>query len=552
MSIAENLKELLERQKELVSGLESRIVEIEADDLVSENEQLKAELGECKALLLTEKGSSLSLKEENKHLKNQLYEQLYNEKLQLLNAAVAKAEIYFQSNVNGELNRLSQVEVQARKQVDEMTAHLKKSRLAIEEQLLPKLSEIRETINVETADARAESQLRSQRYNESVKHQFDELRSEQLTDEQIKGRVKRNNLEAFIGLNVMNKLGILILIIGVIAASQFTYLRLNDLLKSIFAFVIGIVMLAAGEAMNRRKPDIFSLGITSGGVAVLYVALVISYFRFGILETFPALGLCVLITAVAFVLSQRYHSQTITVFALIGGYLPILSIAGSQTMVYGAMVYFVVLNILALLIAVHRKWIVTAYIGFLLNVVGTIYICSIQYEDRLFNSSFHQQDLFTILYICFTFVIYTLIPVAGSYVKKLHFKNADIVLLALNTCISSLILYAAFYLSDLSDFHGILAIAFACISGIGALCGSNDVQGAKGKGPILPDRFNLCRASRSTTVWYAMAIPWLACRRCGTIVLWHLFAAAHVQTRRSCDFTTLSGIVCLIRCFEPV
>ncbi|GAE89124.1 DUF2339 domain-containing protein [Acetivibrio straminisolvens] len=253
------------------------------------------------------------------------------------------------------------------------------------------------------------------------------------------------------------------LIIGVITASQFTYFRLPDPLKSVFTFAVGIVLLIAGEILNRKKPNVFSLGITSGGIAVLYVALSLSYFQFNILGMYPALGLCILITAGAFVLSQRYNSQTISAFALIGGYLPIFSIAGNDVIVYGAMVYFVILNILALIISVNRKWIVTAYIGFVLNVIGSIYISSTMFGGLFTTREFSYNSIITIIYILFAFVIYTLIPIAGTFKQKLSFKASDIVLLSLNTFVSSLLLYWAFYASNLGDFTGVLALAFSII-----------------------------------------------------------------------------------------
>lgn len=61
------------------------------------------------------------------------------------------------------------------------------------------------------------------------------------------------------------------------------------------------------------------------------------------------------------------------------------------------------------------------------------------------------------------FIIYILIPVMSSFRKKLSFKNTDIVLMALNTVISSLLLYSAFYIVKMSDFTGLLAIVFAIV-----------------------------------------------------------------------------------------
>jgi len=72
------------------------------------------------------------------------------------------------------------------------------------------------------------------------------------------------------------------------------------------------------------------------------------------------------------------------------GYLPIFSITGISAIAYGAMVYFVILNLLALIIAVNKKWAVTAYIGFVLNVIGSVYIASIMFGGLFAPSEFHS------------------------------------------------------------------------------------------------------------------------------------------------------------------
>ncbi len=458
-----NLKSILARQKEAVSDLENEISSIEATDLLGENQKLEAELSQYKELLSKEKSDNQKLSQENKDLRNAVYEQLYNEKVQILNSTNKKLEVYFKSNIEGEINRLAYFEIAEKKRIDEMAGILHANRVNLQDEIYPRLYELRKLLEERVKAAREEIFRKSKALNESREAGFQKLRQEQLTEEEIKGRIKQNNIESFIGLNIINKLGIFLLIIGIIAASQFTYFRLPDILKSIFTFAIGLVMLIAGEFFNRKKTNIFSIGLTSGGIAILYVGLALSYFRFSLLGMFPALGLSVLITAGAFVLSQRYGSQTISCFAIIGGYLPILSIEGDKSIVYGAMVYFILLNMLALVISVNKRWLVTAYMGFWLNVMGSIYILSIMFEGRTRTPEFSADDLISISYIVLAFIIYTLIPVAGAYRYKLSFRTSDIVLLAKNTAISSILLYTVFYITGLEDFTGALALTFAAI-----------------------------------------------------------------------------------------
>jgi len=463
MSTVDNLKSILVRQKEALSSLETEISNIEASDLLTENQSLKTELLKYQAFLEQGESENSKISEENKNLRNALYEQFYNEKVQILNSVNRKMDAYYKSNIEGEVNRLARLEASVNKEIDEMVLVLKANRVSIEDEIFKELKELSTQLHIKIARAREELARNTGAFSENRDAELAKLKQEKVTEEEIKARIKQNNIESFIGLNIVNKLGVLLLIIGVIAASQFTYFKLPDILKCIFAFTIGIVLLIGGELLNRKKPNVFSLGITSGGIAILFAALALSFFKFGILDMYPALGMCVLITTVAFVLSQRYNSQTITAFAMIGGYLPIFSIVGNKTMMYGAMVYFVILNILALIISVNRKWTATAYIGFVLNVVGSLYISSIMFFGKFNNAIFSKDDFITIVYIVFAFITYTLIPVIGSLRKKQSFKNTDIILLALNTIISSILLYSVFYIVGLSDFTGLLAITFAVV-----------------------------------------------------------------------------------------
>ncbi len=459
----DNLKSIVARQKEIVSELEKEISNFESTDLLSENKKLNSELTRYKELLVREKSDNQRLIEENKNLRNAVYEQLYNEKIQILNSTKKKLDIYYKANVDGEINRLTDFEITTKKRIDEMTRFLQANRVNLQDEIFHQINELRKLLDQKVMLAREEILRNSKALSENRDAQFEKLRQEKLTEEEIRGRVKQNNLEAFIGQNVINKLGILILIIGIIAASQFTYFRLPDILKSIFTFTIGLVMLVAGEFFNRKKTNIFSIGLTSGGIAILYVGLGISYFMFDLVGMYSALGLCILVTASAFVLSQRYNSQTIAAFAIIGGYLPMFSIDGSRSIVYSAMVYFIVLNLLALLISVSKRWIVTAYIGFWLNVAGSIYILSVMFGGRSSSTAFSIDDILSIFYIVFAFIIYTMIPVVGAIRKKVGFRNSEIVLLGFNTVISSILLYSVFYITGLKDYTGILAVAFAVI-----------------------------------------------------------------------------------------
>ena len=458
MGTAGNLKEIISRQKEALMQLEAECQAIENRDSARENVELKAELEKIRADYEKARSNISALADENARLKNALHEQIYNEKIKIVNTTAQKLDIYFKSSIGGEQNRLAVLENDVRLRIDGITATLRRYNIDTKDEIYARLNELTALLYKKVTIVRANAAHTHAAFSEAQRNELDALKGEQITDEQVRLVAKKNNFERFVGLNLLNAIGIFLIIIGVITAARYTYVQLPEMLKGIMMFALGGAMLIAGELMNRKKPNIFSLGITAGGVGILYVALATSYFGLGILDMYPAVTVCILITAAAFVLSNRYNSQVIMAFALIGGYLPMFSIGSSAAIIYGAMIYFAALNLLALMISFSKKWRVPSYIGLILNIFGTVYICfNFRYSSTVIEKAI------VILYVLFAFLIYTLIPIVSTYRTKAKFRKSDVVLFAINTFFSSLIMYGVFYMLGLKDFNGALAIAFASI-----------------------------------------------------------------------------------------
>ena len=462
MTMSENLKNILLQQQEITKGLQKEISQIESNDLVTENDFLKAELEKYKRQLNDTKANNSRLEDENKNLKNSLYEQLYNEKIAILNAVNKKVDAYYQANTLGELNRLKLFEIGSQNRINWMISVLRQNRVNSEDEIYTRIDELNYLLRQKVTEARVAFEEQAGAYSQNKNAEFERMRQEGLQENEINSALKKNNIESLVGLNISNKIGILFIIIGVIAGMQFTYLWLSDAVKGILAFLVGTLLLVSGEILNRRKANIFSLGITSGGVAVLYAAVAFSYFGLNILNMYFALGICIAITILAFTLSQRYDSQTIATFSIVGGYLPIFAVSQNKGLVYSAMVYFIILNIFALVISFRKKWSITSAVGLGLNIVGSIYIMRITlFDTNIHSANLRVSDVIGIIYIIFTFAIYTLIPIVSAYSSKIKLKSIDVILLGINTYFSAILLYIAFYRVNLDNFTGLLAVIFA-------------------------------------------------------------------------------------------
>jgi len=453
------LKNIVEQQKQILAQLEQEANAIINADLTKENAALKKELEETRKLLTEHSEKLRAAKEQNDSIKNALFEQIYSEKTRILDNSSKKNDIYFRSAADGELNRLKNLEQVLQNRVLNLQYQLKKYDNDTFAELFIKLEELTKQAGAALVQARADTAAAYGAYSSHSKEQFETLKNEQITDEMVEVIGKKNNLEAFVGGNLINKAGILFLILGIIAVSQLTFFQLSETFRGIIMFAISGAFLLFGEILNKKKASIFSLGVTSVGVAGLYASLSISYFMFEILAMIPALLLCILITAGAFVLSLRYSSQTIAAFALIGGYIPIISISDSILLIYSAMVYFIVLNLLALMLSFYKNWKISMFIGFFLNLCSTFYIVF----NVFWRGSAIFQTLILIAYISLAFAVYTCIPLISAYRSKLPLKRADVVILALNTVLSALIMYGTLLMLDLAAYTGIMAIAFAVI-----------------------------------------------------------------------------------------
>ncbi|MCL1810018.1 MAG: DUF2339 domain-containing protein [Clostridiales bacterium] len=465
MPDSRNLRDIVKKQKNLLAELEQEADTILHSDLSKENESLKKEVRKLSDLLAESRENLKLASAKNAELSNALYEQVYSEKIRILQKAQKKNDVYFKAEAGGEFNRLVQLEDNLRIKTKELQNRLEKHRTDAANELYAELDILSMRATKAVTEARAALARESGAFTEYSSGQFEKLKAEQATDEMVAAIGEKNNIEAFLGGNLINKLGIVFVILGIVAVAQFTFLRLPDTFKGVIMFAVSGLLLLAGELFNRRKANIFSLGVTSGGVAGLYASLSISYFLLNIISMYPAILLCVLITAGALVLSLRYDSQTVAAFALVGGYIPIISVSDGVALAYGMMVYFVFLNLLALIISFYKKWRITMFIGFALNLAGTMYIIFNMYTMYWMRHSpgrlLDMTQLSTVLYVVFAFAVYTFIPITGNLRTKQPFAKPDTVILGLNTVFSAAIMYGVLKLFGLDDFTGIMAIVFA-------------------------------------------------------------------------------------------
>ncbi|HCC07010.1 MAG TPA: hypothetical protein DEP72_02415 [Clostridiales bacterium] len=457
MEMKEKFRSVLEEYKKTLKNYEEVINEYEKDDNVRENEHLKKELGKYKEQFNSMKEDYDKVKKSNGELRTMLHEQMISEKIDILNASREKMAIYFKNSDVATENRLSELERVVKDKYSEVNNFIQNRESDLAESFKIRIDtiydEAKEKIRIIREKAKNDFSIQQNVYDETS----ETMENEEIDEEAMKRKIRNNDIEMKIGLNLVNKIGIILILLSV--ASGFTYVHenwLDNYGKGIVAFLIGILFLGVGEFFYRKNKQVFATGLLGGGVAILYYSIFYCYFGLKIVDLNMALVLSLLVTAITTILSLRYNSKVICGMALIGGYFPFVSYVSQFSLnaqgAYIAMGYLLMLNTTIIAISLYKRWTGVKYISFLLNVPSMLYLMSVV-NDVTVN----------MMYAIATFGMYTFITVAYAIKNEVEFESYDIILLGLNTTISSLAIYGIFEKQGLTDFRGILAIIFCVI-----------------------------------------------------------------------------------------
>ena len=134
----------------------------------------------------------------------------------------------------------------------------------------------------------------------------------------------RYDLEARIGGNWFNRIGVLAIFLGVAFFLKYAVDRewIGSTGRVLIGAAIGIAFLLAGERLRRRYPS-YAYGLTGGGIAILYASIWFASFkRYGLLD--PTVAFALMARGDRNwrrLLAARYNALAIAVLGLIGGFL---------------------------------------------------------------------------------------------------------------------------------------------------------------------------------------------------------------------------------------
>ncbi|ARS36513.1 hypothetical protein CA264_14330 [Pontibacter actiniarum] len=266
--------------------------------------------------------------------------------------------------------------------------------------------------------------------------------------------------EKFIGENLINKLGIAILVLGI--GFFVKYAIDQEWINEVGRVAIGILAggLLLGIAHRLRKPyQAFSSVLIGGGMAVLYFTIAIAFHEYALFSQTVAFILMVGITGFTIFLSLAYNRMELAVLALIGGFgSPFMVSTGEGN--YAVLFTFVlILNVGILVLAYFKKW-------NLLNIIAyvfTIILYGGWLSTRVVgapNPPYFGALLFATLF----YLVFFLMNIINNVKEQRRFTAPEIMMLLSNT----FLYYSAgmFVLHNMADgaYKGVFTLVLAAFN----------------------------------------------------------------------------------------
>lgn len=129
--------------------------------------------------------------------------------------------------------------------------------------------------------------------------------------------------EMFVGINLLSKIGVIFIIIGIIAFSAASEGFLPVGVRLALVIAIGVIMIGAGELFYRKGSPVFASALIFGGVAELFICSLIGNHGFHILNAGGSIGVGLGAAAIGILLSERYKSQGLLIVTTIAAALPL-------------------------------------------------------------------------------------------------------------------------------------------------------------------------------------------------------------------------------------
>gem|GEM_PF-62401 len=239
----------------------------------------------------------------------------------------------------------------------------------------------------------------------------------------------RSELEKFIGENLISKIGIIVLIIGVGIGAKYAIDKgwITPIMRIIFGYAVGFSLLGLAVKLKPKYHN-FSAVLLSGGMAIMYF---ITYFAYSLYELIPqsaAFALMVIFTIFTAASAIIYNRQWIAHVGLVGAYAVPFLLSNNSGNYPFLFTYMALINVGILAVSVKKYWKPLSYTAFIFTwlTFGGWFATKYRDEDHFFLA---------LLFLGIFFATFYLVTIIQHRLFKERTDGADLALTVFNAVI---------------------------------------------------------------------------------------------------------------------
>ncbi len=265
------------------------------------------------------------------------------------------------------------------------------------------------------------------------------------------------DMEKFIGENLINKIGIAILVLGIGYFVKFAIDK--DWINEIGRVFIGILAggLLIGVAHRLRLTfAAFSSVLVGGGLAVLYFTIAIAFHEYHLFSQAAAFVIMAVITGFSVLLSISYNRVELAVLAILGGFATPFMVSTGEGNYQVLFTYVLILNIGMLVLAYLKGWKIINWIcyGF------TILLFSGWLATKVLNTP-DGPFLGALLFASLFYMVFFLMNIIKNIKERTPFEASEIWILLSNTFLYYTAGMAVLYHIQNGMYQGLFTVGVA-------------------------------------------------------------------------------------------
>ncbi|MBA2612403.1 MAG: DUF2339 domain-containing protein [Bacteroidetes bacterium] len=244
-------------------------------------------------------------------------------------------------------------------------------------------------------------------------------------------KFRKNNpdLEKFIGENIVSKIGIAILVIGVAFFVKYAIDKewINEIARVGIGILCGGIVLGFAHRL-RKNFKAFSSVLVAGGISIFYFTVGIAFHQYHIFDQTTAFIIMLLITAFSVFISIVYDRIELAALSIIGGFATPFMVSTGQGNYQVLFTYILILDIGMLILAYMRKW----------NLINIMAYCftMILYFGWLQSKVIGQENApykGAIIFAAIFYVVFVLMNIINNIKEKRKFGAMELSILISNT-----------------------------------------------------------------------------------------------------------------------